>query len=208
MPNERRHICPSTHLSFYRPTTRRCRQARKSRGQPSNRPTMPVPRWPSHLRDENERPTADRTSRRVWTSSGERWPVIQRRGSGDGADSASNWSVAPADSPLNPCSMSFGAGEFGPPQAVSSGWRHACKELDIKPELEVYDTRHLRRCLRLWAEDLLASTAVHRARGSGRNGAPPIICSDGAPAAPSVWQIIAIGKANMELTAMGLALVA
>ena len=45
--------------------------------------------------------------------------------------------------------MSFGAGEFRNPPAGVRRLAARMRELDVKPELEIYDTGHLEACLRL-----------------------------------------------------------
>lgn len=84
------------------------------------------------------------------------------------------------------------------------------RELDIKPELEIYDTGHLEACLRLWAEDLLAEplqfSIVLGVRGGMAATADNLLTMVRRLPPGAIWQVIAIGKANMELTAMGLAL--
>ncbi len=90
------------------------------------------------------------------------------------------------------------------PQPAASVRRLArMRELDIKPELEIYDTGHFRR--RLWAEDSLAEPCSSARQFA--NGPLPIICSRwcaGWP--PGRSGVIATGKANMELTVMAPAL--
>lgn len=118
--------------------------------------------------------------------------------------------LRPRMATLNPCSMSFGAGEFrNPPQAVRR-LAARMRELDIKPELEIYDTGHLEACLRLWAEDLLAEplqfSIVLGVRGGMAATADNLLTMVRRLPPGAIWQVIAIGKANMELTAMGLAL--
>jgi 3-keto-5-aminohexanoate cleavage enzyme len=55
--------------------------------------------------------------------------------------------LRPRMATLNPCSMSFGNGELrNPPDGVRR-LAARMRELDIKPELEVYDTGHIDVCL-------------------------------------------------------------
>jgi uncharacterized protein (DUF849 family) len=106
--------------------------------------------------------------------------------------------------------MSFGTGEFrNPPDGVRR-LAARMRELDVKPELEVYDTGHLDACIRLYEEGLLATplqfSIVLGVRG-GASATPAnlVMMVDRLPD-DCVWQIIAIGRANLELTAIGLAL--
>jgi uncharacterized protein (DUF849 family) len=84
------------------------------------------------------------------------------------------------------------------------------RELNVKPELEIYDTGHLEACMRLFEEGLLAEplqfSIVLGVRG-GMAATPDNLLMMVRRLPPNcIWQIIAIGKANLELTAMGLAL--
>ncbi len=56
---------------------------------------------------------------------------------------------------LNPCSMSFGDGEFRNPPAGVRRLAARMRDLGVKPELEIYDTGHLQACLRLHDQGLL-----------------------------------------------------
>ena len=112
---------------------------------------------------------------------------------------------------LNPCSMSFGAGEFrNPPEDVH---RPAARmrELGVKPELEIYDTGHLDACLPLRDEGLLDdepmqfSIVLGVAGGMAATPDNLLTLVRGLPER-AVWQVIAIGRRNLELTAIGLAL--
>lgn len=169
-----------------------------------------------HLRDENERPTADpNIARRAMDLIGERCPILIQLSTGVGLTVPFEQreqlvELRPRMATLNPCSMSFGAGEFrNPPQAVRR-LAARMRELDIKPELEIYDTGHLEACLRLWAEDLLAEplqfSFVLGVRGGMAATADNLLTMVRRLPPGAIWQVIAIGKANMELTAMGLAL--
>ncbi len=115
-----------------------------------------------HLRDENERPTADlNIARRVMDLISQRCSILIQMSTGVGLtvpfeERERLVELRPWMATLNACSMSFADGEFrNPPDAV---WRPAgrMRELDVKPELEIYDTGHLEACLRLWQEGLLA----------------------------------------------------
>ena len=84
------------------------------------------------------------------------------------------------------------------------------RELDVKPELEIYDTGHLEACLRLSQEGLLAEplqfTIVLGVRGGMAATADNLLRWCVGFRAGAIWQIIAIGRANLELTAMGIAM--
>ena len=112
---------------------------------------------------------------------------------------------------LNPCSMSFGAGEFRNPPADVRHLAARMRELGVQPELEIYDTGHLDACLRLRDAGLLDDApmqfSIVLGVAGGMAATPDNLLSlvrrlpDNA-----VWQVIAIGRRNLELTAIGLAL--
>jgi uncharacterized protein (DUF849 family) len=111
---------------------------------------------------------------------------------------------------LNPCSMSFGAGEFRNPPAAVEALARRMLELGIKPELEVYDSGHLDACLRLRDKGLLAeplqfSLVLGVVGGMAAIPANLFAMYSRLPA-DAIWQVIAIGRANLPLTAAGLAL--
>ncbi len=169
-----------------------------------------------HLRDEYERPTADLDiARRTMDLIADRCPILIQMSTGVGLsvpfeEREKLVELRPRMATLNPCSMSFGRGEFrNPPDAVRRlAGRMA--ELDIKPELEIYDTGHLEACLRLWAEGLLAEplqfSIVLGVQGGMAATADNLLTMVRRLPPGAIWQVIAIGRANLELTAMGLAL--
>jgi len=85
------------------------------------------------------------------------------------------------------------------------------QELGVKPELEIYDTGHLDACLRLRDAGLLSDeplqfSIVLGVKGGMAASADNLITMVRRLPAGCVWQVIAIGRANLELTAVGLAL--
>ena len=111
---------------------------------------------------------------------------------------------------LNPCSMSFGESEFSNPPKDVARLAARMLELGVKPELEIYDTGHLEACLRLRDAGLLDEplqfSIVLGVRG-GMAATPQnlLMMAERLPD-NAIWQVIAIGSANLRLTAMGLAL--
>lgn len=169
-----------------------------------------------HVRDENDQPTADlHTAKRTMDLIRERCPILIQLSTGVGLSVPFEQREAlvelkPVMATLNPCSMSFGVGEFrNPPEAVR---RLAARmlELGVKPELEIYDSGHLDECLRLYNEGLLADplqfSIVLGIRG-GMAATPQNLMAmvDRLPDS-AAWQVIAIGRSNLELTAIGLAM--
>jgi 3-keto-5-aminohexanoate cleavage enzyme len=169
-----------------------------------------------HLRDEHDRPTADLDiARRTMDLISERCPILIQLSTGVGLDVPFEEreklvELRPRMATLNPCSMTFGRGEFrNPPDGVRR-LAARMRELDVKPELEIYDTGHVDACLRLLDEGLLAEplqfSIVLGVQG-GAAATPDNLLTMVRRLPPgAIWQIIAIGRSNLELTAMGLAL--
>jgi 3-keto-5-aminohexanoate cleavage enzyme len=168
-----------------------------------------------HLRDEDGNPTADlgiaeRTVRLIE----ERCPALVQVSTGVGLGvpfekRAALIELRPAMATLNVASMSFGAGEFrNPPDAVRK-LAARMLELEVKPEIEIYDTGHMELALGLHAEELLADPLQF----SIVMGVP-----GGMPASPegllglvrrlpegAAWQVVAVGRSNLNMTAIALA---
>ena len=169
-----------------------------------------------HLRDEQDRPTADLDiARRTMDLIAERCPILVQMSTGVGLsvpfeEREKLVELRPRMATLNPCSMSFGVGEFrNPPDGVRR-LAARMRELDVKPELEIYDTGHLDACLRLRDEGLLAEplqfSIVLGVVGGASATADNLMTIVRRLPEGAIWQIISIGRANLELTAMGLAL--
>src|ERR1700677_1908775 len=108
-----------------------------------------------HLRDTSDRPTADlTTARRTMDLIAERCPILIQLSTGVGlsvpfSEREALVELRPRMATLNPCSMSFGAGEVRNPAADVARLARRMTDLGVKPELEIYDTGHLEACLRL-----------------------------------------------------------
>jgi uncharacterized protein (DUF849 family) len=169
-----------------------------------------------HLRDAAQRPTADLgIARHVMDLIAARCPILVQMSTGVGLavpyeERARLVELRPRMATLNPCSMSFGAGEFRNPPLEVRRLAERMRELGVKPELEIYDTGHLEACLRLHEEGLLATplqfSIVLGVRGGMAASADNLITMVRRLPAGAIWQVIAIGRANLELTAIGLAL--
>ena len=169
-----------------------------------------------HLRDAHQRPTADlKIAKLTMELIAEKCPILIQLSTGVGLsvsfeDREKLVELRPRMATLNPCSMSFGDGEFlNPPKGVRR-LAARMRELNVKPELEIYDTGHLEACMRLFDEGLLAEplqfSIVLGVRG-GMAATPDNLMMMVRRLPPqSIWQIIAIGRSNLELTAIGLAL--
>jgi len=170
-----------------------------------------------HLRDEAGRPTADlEVAKRTLGLIEEACPeVLVQLSTGVGLEVPFEErmklvEVRPRMATLNVCSMTFGNGEFrNPPEGVRR-LAGRMRELGVKPELEVYDTGHLEVALQLLKEDLLEEplqfSVVMGVRGGMAATPENLISFVRRLPAGSVWQVIAIGAANLPMTAMGLAM--
>jgi 3-keto-5-aminohexanoate cleavage enzyme len=169
-----------------------------------------------HVRDEQGRPTADlEIARRTVGLIEESCPALVQLSTGVGLDVPFEEreqlvEARPRMASLNPCTMSFGMGEFrNPPDGVRR-LAARMRELGVKPELEIYDTGHLDVALALRDEGLLDAplqfSIVMGIRG-GMPATPSALVQlverlpDGA-----IWQAIAIGRWNLPITAIGLAM--
>jgi len=169
-----------------------------------------------HFRDEKEKPTADlEIARRTVELIRQQCPILIQLSTGVGLGipfeaRAALVELRPQMATLNPCSMTFGEAEFSNPLPAVRKLAARMRELGVKPELEVYDTGHLDVCLQLWREGLLVEplqfSFVLGVRG-GMAATPDNLLMMVRRLPPgAIWQVIAIGKANLELTAIALAM--
>lgn len=169
-----------------------------------------------HLRDENQRPTADQQiARRAVELIRDRCPILIQLSTGVGLtvpfeERERLVELRPEMATLNPCSMTFAGGEFRNPPADVRRLAARMKDLGIKPELEIYDTGHLDECLRLRDEGLLEGNLQFSIVMGVRGGmaATPDNLTTIVRRLPTdaIWQIIAIGRNNLQLTSIALAL--
>ncbi|WP_432825536.1 3-keto-5-aminohexanoate cleavage protein [Dactylosporangium sp. CA-092794] len=169
-----------------------------------------------HLRDEQDKPTADLdVARRTMDLIAQRCPILIQLSTGVGLsvpfeEREALVELRPTMATLNPCSMSFADGEFRNPPLGVRRLAARMRELGVKPELEIYDTGHLEACLRLLDEGLLVQplqfSIVLGVRGGMAATADNLLMMVRRLPPGAAWQVIAIGKANLELTAIGLAL--
>lgn len=169
-----------------------------------------------HLRDDDGRPTASlEVARRTVALVQERCPALVQLSTGVGlgvpfAERERLVEAKPRMATLNVCTMSFADGEFrNPPDGVRR-LASRMRALDVKPELEIYDTGHLDVALALRDEGLLVDPLSFSIVLGVRGGAPatPESLLGMVRRLPpgAVWQVIAIGRANLPMTAVGLAL--
>jgi uncharacterized protein (DUF849 family) len=106
--------------------------------------------------------------------------------------------------------MTFGAAEFRNPPKQMMELAARMIELGVKPEVEIYDTGHLDMMLYLVHKGLLLEplqvSFVMGVRG-GMRGDPGLLSYlvRELPEGTS-WQVIAVAKANLPMTAVGLAM--
>jgi 3-keto-5-aminohexanoate cleavage enzyme len=169
-----------------------------------------------HLRDADERPTADlATARRVVGLIEEACPALIQLSTGVGVgveleERCKLVEVRPRMATLNVCSMTFGSAEFSNPPDGVRRLAYRMGELGVKPELELYDGGHLEMALALHAEGLLEeplqfSLVMGVLGGMAATPANLVALIDRIPAG-SVWQVIGIGRHNLAMTAIGLAM--
>jgi uncharacterized protein (DUF849 family) len=169
-----------------------------------------------HLRDADGRPTADvELARRTLAAIEEECPALVQLSTGVGLgvpfeDREQLVEARPRMASLNPCSMTFGDAEFLNPPAKVRRLAARMLELGVKPELEIYDTGHVDVALQLAAEGLveepLQFSIVMGVRG-GMPATPEALLQIVARLPESaVWQAIAIGRANLAITTIGLAI--
>jgi 3-keto-5-aminohexanoate cleavage enzyme len=169
-----------------------------------------------HLRDEDGNPTADLdVAKRVVSAVSEACPALIQLSTGVGLDVPYEErerlvEARPRMASLNPCTMSFGVGEFRNPPTGVRRLAARMQELGVKPELEIYDTGHLDVCLQLVEEGLvdepLSFSIVMGVRGGMPATPNALVDLVGRLPAGAVWQAIAIGRANLSMTAIGLAM--
>lgn len=168
-----------------------------------------------HFRDADERPTADlEVAKRTIALIEERCPILIQLSTGVGRgatfeERAALVELRPRMATLNPCAMTFGDMIFdNPPEGVRR-LAGRMQELGVKPELEIYDTGHLDYCLRmrdagLFDGPLQLSIVLGVQGGMAATPQNLNLMIDRTPE-DSIWQVVAIGKANLQLTSIGLA---
>jgi 3-keto-5-aminohexanoate cleavage enzyme len=118
--------------------------------------------------------------------------------------------LRPEMATLNPCSMSFGETEFSNPPTFVRELAARMRDLEVRPELEIYDTGHLDMCLRLrdqgYLPEKLQFSLVLGVKGGMAATADNLITMVGRLPEGAIWQVIAIGRLNLQLSAIGLAL--
>jgi 3-keto-5-aminohexanoate cleavage enzyme len=167
-----------------------------------------------HIRDEAGLPTADlKMAKVVMERVAERCPILFQLSTGVGLtvpyeDRARLVELKPRMATLNPCTMSFGVGEFRNPPLGVKKLAGRMRELGIKAELEIYDSGHVDACLDLLKDGLLVEPLQFSIVMGVKGGMSATVenllhtvrrIPDGA-----VWQAIAIGRTNLDLTTIAM----
>ena len=168
-----------------------------------------------HLRDSEQRPTADlRIAQRAIGLIRDQSPILVQLSTGVGLDVPFDEreklvELKPRMATLNPCSMSFASGEFRNPPSDVRRLAARMRELGIKPELEIYDMGHIPVCLSLLEEGLLAEplqfSIVMGVRGGMSATVDNMLHAVRMLPPNAIWQAIALGRANLDLTAVAVA---
>jgi uncharacterized protein (DUF849 family) len=169
-----------------------------------------------HLRDAEGSPTADlEVGRRVLGLLGERCGALIQLSTGVGfgvplEQRAKLVELRPQMATLNVASMTFGRNEFLNPQDEVRRLAERMGELGVTPELEVYDSGHLEIALALRQEGLLADPLRFSVVSGVFGGMAPtpenILAFVRRLPEGAIWQAIGIGRHNLPVTALGLAI--
>ena len=166
-----------------------------------------------HLRKDDQFTTDLDVARRTVEAVREKCPGIVQLSTGGGfpyEDRMRLVEAKPAMATLNPATMTIGENEFRNPPKQMLQLAERMLELGVKAEVEIYDTGHMGLMLDLLKRGLLTEplqvSFVMGVKG-GMPADPTLLsyCVRELPAGTS-WQVIAIGKANLPLTAIGLAM--
>jgi 3-keto-5-aminohexanoate cleavage enzyme len=166
-----------------------------------------------HLRD-NDNFTADlEIAKRTVELVREACPGIVQLSTGGGMPYDERMKIVeakPAMATLNPASMTMGDNEFLNPPLKMYKLAERMLELGIKPEIEIYDTGHIPLMLNLVKKGLVTlplQVSFVMGTPGGMKADPMLLayCVRELPEDTS-WQVIAISKANLPLTTIGLAM--
>lgn len=162
-----------------------------------------------HVRDANGLPTADLDiARETLERIGAACPVLAQLSTGVGGGTpldqrAKLVELKPRMASLNVCSMTFGDVEFSNPPAGVRRLAARMRELNIKAELEVYDSGHVDVCLQLLKEGLLVEplqfSIVMGIRGGMSATLENLLNTVKRLPTGAAWQAIAVGRPNLEI---------
>lgn len=168
-----------------------------------------------HLRDDRGRPTGDlEVARRTVGLIEQRCDALVQLSTGVGmgvpfAERERLIEARPRMATLNVASMTFGPAEFSNPPEGVRRLAARMRELDVKPELEVYDTGHIDLALALRAEGLLADPLQFSIVTGVPGGMPPdpalLLAAVARLPADAIWQVIGIGRHHRTMSGVGMA---
>ena len=167
-----------------------------------------------HLRDNDDFSTDLDVAHRTVELVREKCPGIVQLSTGGAMEYEDRMKLVeakPAMATLNPASMSIAFhDEFRNPPKLMLKLAERMRELGIKAEVEIYDTGHLGLMLDLLKMELLSEPLQVSFVMGVKGGMPadPMLLSYLVRELPpnTSWQVIAIGKANLPLTTIGLAM--
>jgi 3-keto-5-aminohexanoate cleavage enzyme len=166
-----------------------------------------------HLRENDDFTTDLEVARRTVEAVREKCPGIVQLSTGGGFPYEERMRIVeakPAMATLNPATMTIGDIEFRNPPKQMLQLAARMRELGVKAEVEIYDTGHLGLMLDLLKRDLLTEplqvSFVMGVKG-GMPADPRLLAYLVNELPPNTsWQVIAISKANLPLTTIGLAM--
>jgi 3-keto-5-aminohexanoate cleavage enzyme len=166
-----------------------------------------------HLRDNDDFTTDLGVARRTVDLVREKCPGVVQLSTGGGMAYEDRMKIVeakPAMATLNPATMTIGDIEFRNPPKLMYKLAERMRELGVKAEVEIYDTGHLGLMLDLLKRDLLTEPLQVSFVMGVKGGMPadPMLLSYLVRELPpnTSWQVIAIAKANLPLTTIGLAM--
>ena len=169
-----------------------------------------------HIRDAEGKPSADvDIARETLQRIKDTCPILVQLSTGVGAgvpltERAKLAELKPLMASLNPCSMTFGKVEFSNPPEQVRQLATRMRELGVKAELEVYDTGHIDVCLQMLKEGFLVEplqfSIVMGVPGGMAANLDNLLNMVKRLPEGTVWQCIAISKANLDLTTAAITL--
>ena len=163
-----------------------------------------------HIRDANEMPSADiQIAEEAIARIKDACPILVQLSTGVGPgvpleERAKLIELMPQMASLNPCSMTFGNFEFSNPLGGVRRLAARMRELNVKAELEVYDSGHVDISLQLLKEGLLVEplqfSIVMGIPGGMAATLENLVSTLRRLPTGAIWQAIAVGRSNLDLT--------
>jgi len=166
-----------------------------------------------HLRDNDDFTCDLDIAKRTVELVREKCPGIVQLSTGGGMEYELRTKIVeakPAMATLNPATMTVGENEFRNPPKQMYKLAERMLELGIKPEIEIYDTGHIPLMLDLLKKGLVTEPLQVSFILGMKGGMPadPMLLSYCVRELPegTSWQVIAISRANLPFTTIGLAM--